>query len=140
MAAQSVKVPNNLPADVTSFVGRRQDMAAVRQLLSTTRLATLTGCGGVGKTRLATRVARDVQRAFPDGVYLAELASLQDPALLPHTVIDALSIPEQSARVPMTVLCDYLRHRQILLVLDNCEHLLAASADLACRLDRKSVV
>lgn len=136
MAAQSVKVPNNLPADVTSFVGRRQDMAAVRQLLSTTRLATLTGCGGVGKTRLATRVARDVQRAFPDGVYLAELASLQDPALLPHTVIDALSIPEQSARVPMTVLCDYLRHRQILLVLDNCEHLLAASADLACRLLR----
>ena len=69
-------------------------------------------------------VARDVQRAFPDGVFLVELAALKDPALLPHTVIDALAIPEQSSRAPMSILADYLRHRQILLVLDNCEHLL----------------
>ena len=127
MAAKS---PSTVPADLTSFVGRRQDIAAVRQLFSTTRLVTLTGMGGVGKTRLALRVAREVRRAFPDGVSVVELASLKDPALLAHTVIDALAIREQSARAPMTVLCDFLRQRRMLLVLNSCEHVVNAAADL----------
>ncbi|WP_323375210.1 ATP-binding protein [Streptomyces sp. RB17] len=120
-----------MPADLTSFVGRRKDVAALRQLFSTTRLVTLTGIGGVGKTRLALRVAREMQRAFPDGVCLVELASLKDPALLPHIVVDALEIKEQSTRAPMTVLRGHLGQRRMLLVLDNCEHLVDAAAGLA---------
>lgn len=136
MATRSAKLPDTLPADLTSFVGRRPDIAAIRQLLASTRLVTLTGIGGVGKTRLAIRAAGEVRRAFPDGVCLVELATLTDPSLLPLTVINSLAIPEQSAREPMIVLSEYLRHRQLLLVLDNCEHLLDAAAELAVRVLR----
>jgi predicted ATPase/DNA-binding CsgD family transcriptional regulator len=135
MASLSANQPDNLPADLTSFVGRRSEAHAVRQLLSADRLVTLTGVGGVGKTRLALRVAHDLRRAFPDGVCLVELADLKDPDLLPHTLIDALAIREQSARAPL-VLTDYLRSRHTLLVLDNCEHLLEAAATLVDRLLR----
>ncbi len=140
MAAPSSqrRAANNLPADLTSFVARRPEVAQIRQLLSASRLVTLVGVGGVGKTRLAVHAARDVQRAFPEGVFLVELASLKDPALLPHTVIDALAIPEQSSRAPMNILADYLRHRQILLVLDNCEHLLESAAELTAALLRSA--
>src|SRR5260370_2484234 len=124
------RAANNLPADLTSFVARRPEAAQIRQLLSTSRLVTLVGVGGVGKTRLGVHAAKDVQRAFPDGVYLVELAALKDPALLPDTVIHALATPEQSSRAPMDILADHLRHRQILLVLDNCEHLLESAAEL----------
>ncbi|WP_461154481.1 ATP-binding protein [Saccharopolyspora tripterygii] len=120
-----------MPADLTSFVGRRQDVAAVRQLLTTARLVTLTGIGGVGKTRLAANVAAEVRRAFPDGTCLIELASVKDPALLPHTVADSLGIREQSTRSQLDVVCDHLRERRLLLVLDNCEHLIGAAAALA---------
>ncbi|WP_218952259.1 LuxR C-terminal-related transcriptional regulator [Amycolatopsis anabasis] len=120
-----------MPADLTSFVGRRHDVVAVRQLLATARLVTLSGIGGVGKTRLAYRVAADARRAFPDGVCLVELAALEDPALLPHTVLDALAVREQSSREPVEVLCEHLRASRTLVVLDNCEHLVAAVADLA---------
>src|SRR5438874_1500651 len=119
MASLSANPPDNLPADLTSFVGRRSEAHAVRQLLSADRLVTLTGVGGVGKTRLALRVAHDLRRAFPDGVCLVELANLKDPDLLPHTLIDALAIREQSASAAL-VLTDYLRSRHTLLVLDNC--------------------
>ncbi len=122
--------PDNLPADVTSFVGRRQEMADVRQLLSSSRMVTLTGLGGVGKTRLALHIARELRKAFPDGTWLVELAALQDPALLPQTVVTALHIPQASARAPMTILTEHLRHQQMLLVLDNCEHLLEGCAML----------
>ncbi|WP_213575142.1 LuxR C-terminal-related transcriptional regulator [Rhodococcus sp. USK13] len=135
MASLSANQPDNLPADLTSFLGRRSETQTVRKLLSADRLVTLTGVGGVGKTRLALRVARDVRRAFPDGVCLVELASLKDPDLLPHTLIDALGIREQSAPAPL-VLTDYLRPRHTLLVLDNCEHILEAAADLVDRLLR----
>ena len=140
MAAPSSqrRAANNLPADLTSFVARRPEAAQIRQLLSTSRLVTLVGVGGVGKTRLAVHVARDVQRAFPDGVFLVELAALTDPALLPHTVIDALAIPEQSSRAPMNILADYLRHRQTLLVFDNCEHLLESAAEITAALLRST--
>lgn len=125
------KLPNAVPADLTSFVGRRQDIAAVKRLLSTARLVTLTGIGGVGKTRLAVRVVGEVRRAFPDGVHVVELATVKDTDMLPHVVIDALEVREQSAREPMAVLCGYLRQRRMLVVLDNCEHMVGAVADLA---------
>ena len=135
MASRSANPPDNLPADLTSFVGRRSEAHAVRQLLSADRLVTLTGVGGVGKTRLALRVAHDLRRAFPDGVCLVELASLKDPDLLPHTLVAALGIREQPAPATL-VLSDYLRSRHILLVLDNCEHLLEEAAGLVDRLLR----
>lgn len=119
-----------MPVELTSFVGRRQDVSAIRQLCSTARLVTLTGIGGVGKTRLAFRVVSELRRSFPDGVHLVQLAALADPALLPHTVIDALGIREQSARAPMTVLIEHLKSQRLLLVLDNCEHLVDAVAEL----------
>lgn len=119
-----------LPADLTSFVGRRSDLAAVRTLFSATRLVTLTGPGGTGKTRLALRAADEMRRAFPDGVYLVDLGALRDAALLPQTVIDALAIREQAALPRITVLQEFLRSRSALLVLDNCEQLVDAVADL----------
>ena len=135
MASRTSNGPDNLPADLTSFVGRRSEAHAVKQHLSESRLVTLTGVGGVGKTRLALRVGHDVRRVFPGGVRLVELASLKDPDLLPHTLMDSLGIREQAADASM-VLDDYLRPRHMLLVLDNCEHLLGATADLADRLLR----
>lgn len=123
--------PKPLPVDLTSFVGRKHDIATVRQLFSSARLVTLTGMGGVGKTRLALRVAHEMRRAFPDGICPVELASLKDPALLAHVVVDALGIRDQSARDPMAVLCSHLWERQMLVLLDNCEHLIDAAADLA---------
>ncbi|MGP3983937.1 ATP-binding protein [Streptomyces sp. KR80] len=124
-----------LPADTTSFIGRRREVAEAKRLLSSTRMLTLTGVGGVGKTRLGLRIAGEVERAFPDGVWLVELAALTDERLLAHTVIDALGI-RQRARPPVEALCDFLADRQLLLVLDNCEHLLDAVASLAGQLLR----
>ena len=131
MATPLAKAATTLPADLTSFVGRRQDLSAVRQLFSTTRLVTLTGVGGVGKTRLACRVATEMRRAFPDGVALVQLSALEDPDLLPHAVIDALAIRDQSARPAQTILIEHLRDRQVLLLLDNCEHLVEPVGQLA---------
>ncbi|WP_132494991.1 ATP-binding protein [Saccharopolyspora elongata] len=117
----------SLPAEVTSFVGRRREMAEVKKVLPAVRMLTLTGPGGVGKTRLALRVAMQTRRAFPDGVFLVELAALQDHALLEQTVADAIGLRDQSREV----LVDHLRGKQLLLVLDNCEHLGAACRVLA---------
>jgi predicted ATPase/DNA-binding CsgD family transcriptional regulator len=130
--------PKIVPADLTSFVGRRQDASTVRQLLADARLVTLTGTGGVGKTRLAYRVASEMRRAFPDGVCLVELAALEDPALLPHTVLDALAIRDQSSRSATEILAEHLRSHEILLVLDNCEHLVEAVSALARTLLREA--
>src|SRR6516164_444418 len=85
--------PNNLPIQLTSFIGRVREMAEVKTLIGTARLVTLTGSGGAGKTRLALQVAADVVEDYPDGVWLAELAPLADPALVPKTVASALSVP-----------------------------------------------
>jgi predicted ATPase/class 3 adenylate cyclase len=122
---------HNLPAPLTSFIGREREIAAVKQLLSTTRLLTLTGAGGCGKTRLALQVAADLVEKFADGVWLVELAALSDPALVPQTVATALGVREEPGRPLIATLTDYLRPRSLLLVLDNCEHLLVASAQLA---------
>lgn len=128
----------NLPAEVTSFVGRQQEIAGVTRLLGTSRLVCLTGVGGVGKTRLALRVGRAQAARFPDGVWLVELSSLQDPDLLGHTVSAALRIADQAARPQVEVLAEYLADRRLLLVLDTCEHLVDACADLAQTLLRSA--
>lgn len=116
---------------LSSFVGRRRDVAEVRRLLSTSRLVTLTGPGGVGKTRLALEVANAVRHGFPDGVALVELDQVTDPALVANTVAVAVGLREQSGRPPLEILTDYLASRQLLLVLDNSEHVLEAITDLA---------
>lgn len=119
----SPRLHGNLPDEVTSFVGRRRELDAVNRALPGTRMLTLTGPGGVGKTRLALRVAGQVERAFPDGVWLVELAALRDPALLDRAVADAVGLRDQSARSSREALATYLRDKRLLLVLDNCEHL-----------------
>ena len=121
----------NLPAEVTSFVGRRHEVAGVRRMLATNRLVTLTGAGGVGKTRLAQRVGGEARRAFPDGVWFVELAELRDPGLVAVTVGEALGIREEAVGGDSAGLTAFLADRQALLILDNCEHLIDACADLA---------
>ncbi|MFE7421055.1 protein kinase [Rhodococcus sp. NPDC057529] len=120
----------NLPLELTSFVGRRHELAQAKQLLSTSRLVTLTGVGGVGKTRLALRVAEGARRAFGDGVWLIELGELADPGLLVDRIAAGFGLQERSVRPPLDLLTDYLAHRQILMVLDNCEHLIDAVAQV----------
>ncbi|MFC7387721.1 ATP-binding protein [Sphaerisporangium rhizosphaerae] len=120
-----------LPADATSFVGRRQEMAEVKTLLSRSRLVTLTGFGGVGKTRLAARAAQDVQRAFADGVWFVDLSAVDDPDLLVPTLLEVLEIEERSSRPSMAALADHLADKKALLILDNCEHMLHDCAMLA---------
>jgi predicted ATPase/DNA-binding CsgD family transcriptional regulator len=131
-AATTARAPlGNLPAEVTSFIGRRHELAEARRLLSAARLVTLTGPGGVGKTRLAQRVGAEARRAFADGVWLVELAELRDPELLAVTVADALGIREESVRWGAGSLAAYLAGKQMLLVLDNCEQIITACAELA---------
>ncbi|MDH6281860.1 ATP-binding protein [Prescottella agglutinans] len=120
----------NLPLDLTSFVGRRDDVAEVKRLLTASRLVTLTGVGGVGKTRLALRVAGDSQRAFSAGVWLVDLAELQDPDLVPDTAAAALDIQVLSTQPVTDLLIRHLEDRHLLLVLDNCAHLVEAVAGL----------
>jgi predicted ATPase/DNA-binding CsgD family transcriptional regulator len=125
---------SNLPAAVTSFVGRRQELREVKRLLTTTRLLTLTGSGGVGKTKLALRVAADMSRGFPDGVWLVLLDSIRDPLLVTQAVFSALGVHDLSAGLSLSSLADYLAGKRLLLVLDNCEHLLDGCAILASTL------
>jgi predicted ATPase/DNA-binding CsgD family transcriptional regulator len=120
----------NLPLEMSSFVGRRREVAEARRLLTAFRLVTLAGVGGVGKTRLALRVAAEARRTFDDGVWFVELGNLHDSALLAHTVLDSLGLREQPGRPPLALLTEYLASRQILVVLDNCEHLVAECAEL----------
>jgi predicted ATPase/DNA-binding CsgD family transcriptional regulator len=128
--ARALHRPGNLPAEVTSFVGRRSELAEARRKLAGTRLLTLVGPGGVGKTRLAVRIATDLGRAYGGGVWLAELAELQDSALVGNAVLAALDLRDQAATEPVALLLSYLADKELLLVLDNCEHLLDASAQL----------
>ena len=122
---------SNLPAEVTSFVGRRQELREVKRLLTTTRLLTLTGSGGAGKTKLALRAAAEMSRGFPDGACLVLLDSVRDPLLVTQGVFAALGVHDLSSGVSLSTLADYLAGRRLLLVLDNCEHLLDACAVLA---------
>jgi predicted ATPase len=122
---------SDLPAELTSFVGRRSELREVKRLLGTTRLLTLTGSGGAGKTRLALRAAAEMARGFPDGAWLVLLAPVQDPMLVPQAVFGALGVHDLSAGLSLSSLAGYLAGRRLLLVLDNCEHLLDGCATLA---------
>jgi predicted ATPase/transcriptional regulator with XRE-family HTH domain len=130
---------NNLPLALTSFIGRERELAEVKRLLTSTQsmtgervgLLTLTGPGGTGKTRLALQAAAGLLSWFPDGVWLTELAPLTDPALVPQMVAAVLGVPEEANRSLLATLTDHLRDKKMLLVLDNCEHLVAASAEFA---------
>ncbi|TDD92225.1 LuxR C-terminal-related transcriptional regulator [Actinomadura rubrisoli] len=122
-----------LPSELTSFVGRRDELTRTRELVAASRLVTLIGAGGVGKTRLAFKAAAQVQRTFKDGVRVVELGELREPKLLAQTLLDALEVAEMSGRAPLTVLIDHLRRRHMLLVLDSCEHLLDEAASVVFR-------
>jgi predicted ATPase len=132
--APSPAVPNNLPMPLTSFIGREPDIQHVEKLLAEARLVTLTGPGGCGKTRLALRVARTrlaQPNLFPDGVWWVELAALSDPARVPEQVAAALGLRATGRLAWPAALIRYLRGKRLLLVLDNCEHLIGACAGLA---------
>ena len=129
-------LPNNLPLQLTSFVGRERELGEVAALLSAHRLLTFTGPGGTGKTRLALQAAADALEQYPDGVWLAELAALADPGLVPQAVAQAVGVREEPGRPLPATLAEALRPRRLLLVLDNCEHVLEAAARLADALVR----
>jgi predicted ATPase/DNA-binding SARP family transcriptional activator/DNA-binding CsgD family transcriptional regulator len=120
----------NLPAPRDSFVGREQQMVELKRAISMTRLLTLTGAGGSGKTRLALEVARDIAGAYPDGVWLVELASLTEGGLVPQQVASVVGVREQPNRSFTETLVDALCNKRMLIVLDNCEHLVGAAAHL----------
>ncbi len=124
-------VPNNLPVQLTSFIGREREMAEVRRLLASTRLLTLTGTGGTGKTRLSLQVAAEVLDTFSDGVWLVEFATIDDASLVVETVAAALDLRQEADRPLTGTLTHFLRDRTLLLILDNCEHVIAACARLA---------
>src|ERR687890_1354519 len=123
--------PNNLPLELSSFVGREKELAEVKRLLGDSRLLTLTGSGGCGKTRLALAVADELSEGFEEGVWLVELAPLADPSLVPQAVAATLGVREQPGRSLTEMLSGYLGSKKLLLVLDNCEHLVEACAELA---------
>jgi predicted ATPase/DNA-binding SARP family transcriptional activator len=122
---------HNLPATRNSFVGREVELRNLKRDLAMTRLLTLTGAGGCGKTRLALEVARELVGAYPGGVWLVELAALSEGALVTHAVASVLGVKEQPDRSLTDALVDYLRDKRVLLILDNCEHLVDAVARLA---------
>src|SRR5215813_364637 len=122
--------PESLPLQVNRFIGRERELTAVRGLLITTRLLTLTGAGGSGKTRLALQVATDLLAEFTHGVWWVELAALADPLLVPQAVASVVGIPERAGCTVTESLAEALRPKQLLLVLDNCEHLLRACGAL----------
>jgi len=125
---------HNVPAELTSFVGRRRELAEIKQRLGASRLVTLTGTGGVGKTRLALRAASELARAFPDGVWFVTLAPIEDPQLVTQAVFHALGLQDRSAGWPLSALTEYLAEKHMLLMLDNCEHLVDTCAVLATTL------
>ena len=130
LRASKTVVSQHLPVQLTSFVGRDAELTQLRELLPDNRVVTLTGAGGVGKTRLAIQVAAAVADGFTDGVWYVDLAPINDPELVPLTVARALGQPDQPGRSTMDSLLRFVRDRQMLVVLDNCEHLLDASAEL----------
>jgi predicted ATPase/class 3 adenylate cyclase len=123
--------PNNLPIQLTTFIGREHEIAEVKQELESHRLVTLTGSGGTGKTRLSLQVAAEMLEKFEHGVWFVELAPLTDPELIPQTILSAMSLQEQQGKTPLNLLKEYLHDKKSVIVLDNCEHLIESSARLA---------
>lgn len=122
--------PNNLPAQLSSFVGRERELDELASILQTTRLLTLSGAGGAGKTRLSIQLAEKMLDAFPDGVWFIELARVSDAALIPQTIATALGVRDEAGNLAQT-LTNYLERKTLLLVFDNCEHLIDAAAQHA---------
>jgi len=125
---------HNLPVQLTSFIGREKEIIDVMRLLEKARMVTLIGSGGTGKTRLAVEVANELLDQFPDGVWFVELAPILDAQLVPRTTAIAIGLREEPQHPIMDILCNYLRDKHLLLILDNCEHLVDASAQLADKL------
>jgi predicted ATPase len=134
MEAVQPDSPTNLPHHLTPFVGRRQEVAEIRGLLTGRRLITLTGPGGSGKTCLAVEVAAGLATEFPNGRWLVQLAELTEPALIPQAVAAALGIRETPGQTALETIVHFLNGRRALLLLDNCEHLLDACAHLTAHL------
>jgi predicted ATPase/DNA-binding CsgD family transcriptional regulator len=126
----------NLPAEVTSFVGRRRELGEIRKQLTAARLVSLVGPGGVGKTRLALRAAGDLGRGFADGAWVVELAEVRDAAQVSDALLAALDLRDQAATKPLPILVAHLQDKRLLLVVDNCEHLLEAAARVVTELLR----
>ncbi len=124
-------VANNLPVQLTSFIGREREMSEVKRLLGSTRLLTLTGMGGTGKTRLSLQAAAEVLDSYPDGVWMVEFATIDDAALVAETVAGVMGLRQEPERQLTTTLINFLKDRELLLILDNCEHVVAACARLA---------
>ena len=120
----------NIPAETTSFVGRRHELAELRKRLASARLVSLVGPGGVGKTRLALRIGTDLGRGFADGAWWVELAEVREDALVPNAAVTALDLRDQSTTKPLEILVNNLRDKRLLLLVDNCEHVLGAAARL----------
>ena len=129
-----VKRRSNLPAPLTSFVGREAELASIRDLLVANRLVTILGSGGNGKTRMAIRLAQALEPEYPDGAWLCELAPLADPALVGDAIAQAMGLTVTQSADQLEAVREHLRERSALLVLDNCEHLVEASADVAALL------
>jgi non-specific serine/threonine protein kinase len=127
---------HNLPFQLTRFIGREHEIAEIRPLIARERLVTLTGAGGAGKTRLALQVAEGIAGDFPHGVWMIELAPLGDPDLIPHAIASTLGVRQESGRTVVDALIEYLRPRTALLLLDNCEHLIAACAAIVSQILR----
>jgi predicted ATPase len=129
--ASSDRSPEGLPVELTSFIGREHELEQVRELLGATRLLTLTGAGGCGKTRLALETAAGLRGRFPDGIWWVELAPVSDPALVGHTVAETLGVRPLPGRDALDAAIMHISARRALLVLDNCEHLLEEAARCA---------
>ncbi|MDT7757740.1 MAG: hypothetical protein QOH27_3638, partial [Mycobacterium sp.] len=124
----------HLPVQLSSFIGRNAEIVGIREALADNRLITLTGAGGAGKTRLAVQVAATIATEFADGVWYVDLASITNPEVVPVTAARALGLPDQPGQQTMDVLLRFIRDRRVLIVLDNCEHLLDSSAALVIAL------
>jgi len=127
-------LPNNLPTQLTSFIGREKELEDVKRLLKHTHLLTLIGPGGTGKTRLSIQAAKDVLAQYPDGVWLVDLAPILDPTLVPRITAITIGLRNEPQRPVIDMLCDYLTRKKMLIILDNCEHLVDACAQMSDRI------
>ena len=123
--------PNNLPQQVTSFIGREREQTEIKRLLDGTRLLTLLGMGGLGKTRLSLQIGADILDKYPDGVWFVDLAPIKDASLVPNVAAQVLGVREEAGKPITQTLCAHVKEHKLLFVLDNCEHLVAACASLA---------
>ena len=129
-----VATPNNLAQLMTSFIGRERDLSEVKKLLEKSRLLTLFGAGGIGKTRLSLQAAAEALDDFPDGAWFVELAALDDEQLVANTVASVLGVKEEVGRPVADAVVKHVRDRKLLIIMDNCEHIVQACAELATKL------